>query len=130
MLHNSINLEPSFRIINKLTKKHQHFYTLILWKTPSTICTFYSLNLRMSNLLNLLQRNERNSVMEHKNDTKIHTDNFEYMFYKTVKPLFNILFTFWIRAYCFYCVWPLPWQPLHKKTASWFCARFTKIFIW
>ena len=53
---------------------------------------FTGLNLRISNLLNLLQRNERNSIMEHQNCTKIHADNFEYMFYK-------IMSQFWFLGY-------------------------------
>ena len=52
---------------------------------PQRHAIFYCLNLRMSNLRNLLQRNKCNSVMEHQNCTKIHADNLEHMFYKIMK---------------------------------------------
>ena len=53
------------------------------------------LDLKKSNLRNLLQLYAYNSIMEDQNCTKIPTGNLEYMLYQTMKPfIFDNLYTF------------------------------------
>ena len=67
---------------------------LILWESALNDVIFNGLNLKKSNLHNLLQLYAHNSIMEYPNSTNIYTDNLENILYQTMKPFFWYLVYF------------------------------------
>ena len=83
---------------------------------PQQYVIFNGLNLKKSNLRNLLQLYAHNSITKHSNCTKIHTDNFEYSFLSNHEAISWYLVYFLNNSQLFFdWLWPLPLQPLNFK---------------